>query len=166
MNQPVDGPRMERPVLFVHEDFAGTASLQLPLGGDRGHQIVELTPRLTRLLFVLADAAAQSSGGVPAAERGFLSRVEIARRMARLPGTGSPVSEETVTDYASKVRRAIDNGVARLSEELLLLIENKRGFGYRIGPCGLVVKLLDADSLMVLCETSETSETSETQITR
>jgi hypothetical protein len=73
--------------------------------------------------------------------------------MARLLGTGSPVSEETVTEYASKVRRAIDNAVARLPEELLRLIDNKRGFGYRIGPCGLVVKLLDAESLMVLCET-------------
>jgi hypothetical protein len=144
---------MASPVLFVHEDFAGTASLQLPLGGDRGHEIVELAPRLTRLLFVLADAAARSSGGVPTVERGFLSRAEIARRMARLPGTGSPVSAEVVTEYASKVRRAIDNAVARLPEELLLLIENKRGFGYRIGPCGLVVKLLDAGSLMVLCET-------------
>ncbi len=149
MSQPVDGPRMESPVLFVHEDFAGTASLQLPLGGDRGHQIVELTPRLTRLLFVLADAAAQSSGGVPAAERGFLSRAEIARRMARLPHTRSPVSEASVTEYASRVRRAIDIEVARLPEELLLLIENKRGFGYRIGPCGLVVKLLVAGSHLV-----------------
>ncbi len=149
MNHSVDGPRTQSPVLYVHEDLAGTASLMLPLGGVRGNRIVKLAPRLARLLFVLANAGGRSTGGVPLEERGFLSRAEIARRMARLPHTRSPVSEASVTEYASRVRRAIDIEVARLPEELRLLIENKRGFGYRIGPCGLVVKLLDAGSHLV-----------------
>jgi hypothetical protein len=149
MNYLADGFSLEIPTLFVRRALSDEASLILPFakyGIPEEDRTVLLAPRFSRVPFVLANGRSESSQAIPAAERGFMSREEIARLMARLPNAGDQITNNVVTEYVYKARKAIDEVIYRLPEDLLPafdLFDSKRGLGYRIGSFGLRVVALD-----------------------
>jgi hypothetical protein len=104
--------------------------------------------RLTRLLLVLARAR-EEDRDIPMQFRGFRSAEQIADRMQNFPGNPGRLSSHAVRRYVYLVRVEIRESeiesthVARYGAKKGGLIETERKVGYRIGPCGMEVVVVD-----------------------
>ena len=139
----------DRPVLHLRSGWQGSASLLLWDAVGKPHWTL-LRMRLTRLLLVLSRAWAEDQH-LPEQFRGFRSADQISELMKDFPGA-SQLSREAVRRYVYLVRVGIRKSeseprqTARYAAKRGGLIETERGVGYRIGPCGLDVVMVDPNA--------------------
>jgi hypothetical protein len=129
-----------RPTLYVRE--APQASvLAMTIDGVECQVIVQ--PRYVRCLLLLVDGWNQDADE-PDAVRGFRTAAEIARGFGRFLGSHGSVDVATIVQYVYEFRLFLNKVTpstgTSADAEPIELIEHRRGFGYRIGPRGLVVR--------------------------
>jgi hypothetical protein len=141
------GNENDRPVLHLRRGWQGSASLLLWDAEGKPHWVL-IKSRLTRLLLVLARAW-EEDRHLPGQFQGFRSAEQIAAQMQNFTGNPGRLSGNAVRRYVYLVRMEIRKSqiesthVARYGAKKGGLIETERKVGYRIGPCGMEVVVVD-----------------------
>jgi hypothetical protein len=133
------GPKCEQPILFwrfAHEETVPLRFCALP------GVVCDTVARYSEVLLldILCEQWERDADLIEA-HRGFVHIDDLAERYARRAGKPVP-TRETIRQYFHRLRRRMEKAAAdQLGLDLRFeLIENKRGVGYRIGPCGLRIE--------------------------
>lgn len=121
--------------------MAPTAELYLPGGLDAagflclwltGQKIeIELPPRLSRILVLLAEARL-ADADVPAAARGWRTRPWLVEEIEHL--TGYAPDPKSVSAYATKLLQIVGSAFAKVAHSNIAVLERQRGLGMRLAP--------------------------------